>query len=178
MHLLKSSLFLDQISACGKGGMCYVRNDHFETVNFIVSFEAWDIEHVAPIRTYEYTNELEGGSIDWFDLPLDFTLETQIILIQLKVQLPSSLVPFDHRVSETIFLEDMPKRLKGLQSPVNIEILDIYETNNGDAAIILTSDKLALFVLLTTRAEGIFSDNCFFLRPLENKVSMRMMSIL
>mmetsp|Transcript_2956 Transcript_2956/g.6363 ORF Transcript_2956/g.6363 Transcript_2956/m.6363 type:complete len:172 (-) Transcript_2956:899-1414(-) len=171
MHLLKSSLFVDQIAACGEGDLCYVRNDHYETVNFSVAFEAWDIEDMAPLRTYEYGNKLEGGSIDWFELPFNFTLDTQVILVKLNVH-GDSFVTSDPMVSETVYLKDMPKSIKGLHNPVLIEILDIHGTQNGDAAIILRSDKLALFVVLTTRAEGVFSDNCFFLRPSENKVSI------
>ena len=173
MHLLKSSLFVDQISACGNGNgdLCYVRNDHFEMVKVTVIFEAWSLENTTPRRIYEYTDSLEAGSIDWFELPYNFTSDTQVILVQLKVY-------HDHfdssnpTISESIYLKDMPKNIKGLHNPVNIEIVDIRINRNGDGVIVLKSNKLALFVVLTTRAEGIFAENCIGLRPLENRVSM------
>jgi hypothetical protein len=64
----------------------------------------------------------------------------------------------------------MPKELKGLKTPVNIKLLSIEKTDKGTALLSLESDGLALFVVLTTRAEGRFADNCFTLRPLQKKV--------
>mmetsp|Transcript_653 Transcript_653/g.1366 ORF Transcript_653/g.1366 Transcript_653/m.1366 type:complete len:171 (+) Transcript_653:302-814(+) len=170
MHLLKSSLFADQIAACGEGDLCYVRNDHFESVEFSVIFEAWDIEHTAPIRSFTHKNELEAGSIVWFQLPNNFTSDTQVVLLELKVQGDFDVAP-NSRSSDTVYLKDVPRNIRGLRSPVTIEVVDIHQTENGDATLILTSDRLALFVVLTTRAEGVFSDNSFSLRPFENKVS-------
>ena len=170
MHLLKSSLFVDQIAACGKGDVCYVRNDHFDKVNFSVVFEAWGLEDTAPRRTYEYKDELQPGSIEWFELPFGFTSDIQVTLIQLKVFHDS--IASSPSISESVYLKDMPKNIEGLHNPVRIQIVDIRATENGDAAIVLESNKLALFVVLTTRAEGIFSRNCMTLRPFESIVSV------
>lgn len=171
MHLLESSLFVDQVTACGEGDLCYARNDHFEKVNLSVVFEAWALEDTTPRRTYEYENELPPGSIDWFKLPFGFTSGVQVTLIQLKIL--HSPVACKPMIFESVYLKDMPKNIKGLYNPVQIEIVDIRTTENGDAAIVLESDKLALFVVLTTRAEGLFSQNCITLRPLESVVSRR-----
>eukprot|EP00536_Pseudo-nitzschia_multiseries_P017061 jgi/Psemu1/70068/estExt_Genemark1.C_13600007 len=164
----RSSLFADQIVACGEGDLCYVRNDHIASVKFAVVFEAWDIEDTTPLKTFTYRNELAAGSIVWFKLPDDFTSSTQVVLLELNVQDDYLGAP-GLRTSETVYLKDVPKRIKGLRSPVRIEILEIHQTMNGYATLVLRSDKLALFVVLTTRAEGVFSDNAFFLRPFENK---------
>lgn len=170
MHLFESSLFVDQIAACGAGDLCYVRNDYFDKVNFTVAFEAWGLEDTTPQRIYEYKDELEPGSIDWFELPFDFTSGIQVILVRLEV-FHDSFVSSNPRISESVYLKDMPKNIKGLENPIQIEILDIFVTKNGDATIVLESDKLALFVVLTTRAEGRFSQNCITLRPSESRVS-------
>jgi hypothetical protein len=170
MHLLESSLFVDQIAACGEGDLCYVRNDYFDKVNFTVAFEAWGLEDTTPQRIYEYKDELEPGSIDWFELPFDFTSGIQIALVRLEI-FHDSFASSNPRISESVFLKDMPKNIKGLENPIQIEILDIHATKNGDATIVLESDKLALFVVLTTRAEGRFSQNCITLRPSESRVS-------
>jgi hypothetical protein len=170
MHLLESSLFVDQVAACGASSLCYVRNDHFDKVNFTIAFEAWALEDVVPRRIYEYKDELEAGSIDWFELPSDFTSDVQVSLIRLEVCHDSA--SSDPRITESVYLTDMPKNIKGLKDPIHIEIIDIHATENGDAAIVLESDKLALYVVLTTRANGLFSHNCMSLRPFEQKVSM------
>ena len=67
----------------------------------------------------------------------------------------------------------MPKNINGLHNLVQIAIVDIRLTKDGDAKIVLESDKLALFVFLTTRAQGQFSQNCITLRPFESTVSNR-----
>jgi len=170
MHLLESSLFVDQIAACGASSLCYIRNDHFDKVNFTLAFEAWALEDVVPRRIYEYKDEIEAGTINWFELPSDFTSDVQVTLVRLEV-CHDPTVSSDPRISESVYLTDMPKSIKGLKDPIHIEIVDIHATENGDAAIVLESDKLALYVVLTTRAEGLFSHNCISLRPFEKKVS-------
>mmetsp|Transcript_4303 Transcript_4303/g.9395 ORF Transcript_4303/g.9395 Transcript_4303/m.9395 type:complete len:209 (-) Transcript_4303:599-1225(-) len=168
MHLLSSSLFVDQIAACGKGDLCYVRNDDSNKVKVTVVYEAWVLEDTIPQKSYEYVNELEPGSIDWFDLPFNFTSNSKVILIRLEIYHNS--ITSSPRVSESVYLTDMPKDIMGLQNPVHIEIVDISINTNGDAAIVLKSDKLALYVVLTTRAEGLFSPNCITLRPFEKRM--------
>ena len=170
MHLLESSLFRDQITACGTGDLCYVRNDHFDKVRLSITFEAWECNNAIPRRTHIYENEIEAGSIDWFSLPVNFTSHIQVILVRLKVYNH----PFTSAyalISESVYLKDMPKNIKGLHSLVEISIVDIRLTKNGDAEIVLESDKLALFVYLTTRAQGFFVHNCVTLRPFEKNVS-------
>lgn len=153
MHLLESSLFADQIAACGSGDLCYVRNDHFKKVKVVVAFEAWGLDDKEPRKTYEYVNEIEPGSLDWFELPLNFTSNIQVTLIQLKVYYYDSLGS-NPRISDTVYLKDLPKNIKGLHKRVHIDVVHIRETGDGDAEIVLASEDLALFVVLTTRAEG------------------------
>jgi len=169
MHLLESSLFVDQIAACGTGDLCYVRNDYLEKVEVTVTFEAWALESAAPLRIYKHEDELGPGSIDWFELPLNFTSNIQVILVRLEAYHDSFIS--SPRISESVYLKDMPKNIKGLHNGVHVDVVEISSKQNGDAVIVLESDKLALFVVLTTRAEGRFSQNCFTLRPSEKVVS-------
>lgn len=158
MHLLESSLFVDQIAACGAGDLCYVRNDYFDKVTLAATFEAFSLTETKPRRIHKYKAELQPGSIDWFELPLNFTLDIQVTLVRLKVYHDSFVS--NPRISESVYLKDMPKNIKGLHNRVHVDITEIRASKNGDAEIVLVSDKLALFVVLTTRAEGIFSQNC------------------
>jgi hypothetical protein len=52
-----------------------------------------------------------------------------------------------------------------LQAPKATLSFDVANTANPDGSIdvVVASDKVALFVTLTTLAPGRFSDNCFFL---------------
>mmetsp|Transcript_7231 Transcript_7231/g.14942 ORF Transcript_7231/g.14942 Transcript_7231/m.14942 type:complete len:172 (-) Transcript_7231:943-1458(-) len=169
MHLLESSLFVDQIAACGAGDLCYVRNDYLDRVGVVVTFEAWELDSKTPLRIYDHGEELEPGSIEWFDLPPNFTTNIQVILIRLEVYHDSFVS--NPRIAESVYMKDMPKNIKGLHNGVHVDTVDISAKKNGDAEIVLKSDKLALFVVLTTRAEGRFSQNCFTLRPSKRMVS-------
>lgn len=177
MHLLESSLFADQIAACGSGDLCYVRNDYFKKVKVVVVFEAWGLDDKEPRRAYEYQDEIEAGSVHWFELPHNFTSNIQVTLTRLKVYCHDSL-DSNPRISDSVYLKDLPKNIKGLHNRVHIDVIHIRETDAGDAEIVLASESLALFVVLTTRAEGIFSRNCITLRPFENSVSERLGSFL
>lgn len=170
MHLLESSLFRDQIVACGKGGHCYVRNDGMNTVDTTVTFEAWNMRHKIGLRnvnTFLYNSTVNAGEIKWFHLPVDFIGENQVVLIDMEAGTPGST----SRVStESVFLETMPKNITGLGNSVSIKIMAVQGTDAGHALVSLETDRLALFVVLTTRAKGRFVENCFALRPLQKKV--------
>jgi beta-mannosidase len=170
MHLLESSLFRDQIVACGKTGNCYVRNDGMNTVNATISFEAWPMrmtDGLESVNVYLYNSTLEAGHIRWFQLPAEYiSSDNQVTLITLKTDIISPVT------SESVFLPTMPKNIAGLHNSVSVKILSIEGTaNKGSALVSLESDRLALYVVLTTRAGGRFSENCFALRPLQKKVT-------
>jgi hypothetical protein len=184
MHLLKNSLFQDQIVACGNERNCYIRNDGFHSICAIVSFESWKAgssESEKTNNTYTYSAMVDASTIHWFDLPSTLTQNADdIILIRLSQQEEvhlsrTGIVSAD--LSESVYLQAMPKDIVGLQQPTKIEILSIhYQHQHMDhgqpstATIELRSDRLAVFVVLTTRAQGRFTDNCFTLRPMEKKV--------
>ena len=175
MHLLESSLFRDSIVACGKNSTCYLRNDSSHTVNATVSIEAWTVgrsRQMSLRQPFVYFSTLDAGQIQWFQLPSDFVVnENQVVLITLESSFDS---PTRAAVSDSVYLNAMPKDLKGLEARVTIKVLSIEKTEKGTALLSLESDRLALFVVLTTRAEGRFADNCFTLRPLQKKVRLQM----
>ncbi|KAL3920780.1 MAG: hypothetical protein SGILL_003085 [Bacillariaceae sp.] len=146
MHLLESSLFRDQIVACGKNmgkGM-------------------------AVDEPYVYSSTLAAGQIDWFQLPDSYSpKDNQVVLVTSKTSVDGSA---QLTVSESVYLTAMPKVMNGLATRVTIKVLSIESTDRGTALVSLESDRLALFVVLTTRAEGRFTDNCFTLRPLQKRI--------
>lgn len=70
---------------------------------------------------------------------------------------------------DSIFLPKHPKDIERLRKPISIEIKSI-DSIDDYAIINMTSDELALFVVLTCRAQGRFSENAFVLRPGKDKV--------
>ena len=71
---------------------------------------------------------------------------------------------------ESVVLPKHPKDIPGLNTPVKIVVESIRLLYDSVAQITLRSDRLALFVVLTTRAQGRFSENAFVLRPMQRKV--------
>ena len=119
-------------------------------------------------QPFVYFSTLDAGEIQWFQLPNDFVVnDNQVVLITLESSVGDSNAAL---VSDTVYLNSMPKDLKGLNARVTIKVLSIEKTDKGTALLSLESDRLALFVVLTTRAEGRFADNCFTLRPKQKKV--------
>ncbi|KAG7364672.1 glycoside hydrolase family 2 sugar binding protein [Nitzschia inconspicua] len=170
MHLLELSLFRDQIVACGQEGLCYVRNDGMSAVSAIATFEAWNLHRrngLENVNKFLYNTTLNSGEIQWFRLPNDFVIgDNQVFLVNLDTDLPGTSTQVS---SESVFLQTMPKNITGLGGSVSIKILSIQGVEKGRALVSLESDRLALFVVLTTRAKGRFAENCFSLRPLQKK---------
>lgn len=75
---------------------------------------------------------------------------------------------------DNAFLKDTPKSIPGLKSQ-NVTIsasVSPSENDSRSAVISLEADVLAIYVTLTTMAQGRFSENSFHLRPYEKKVWM------
>jgi Ig-fold domain len=70
----------------------------------------------------------------------------------------------DVLIDEYVVLGNVPKNLR-LSTNVTISVLSIKADEMGDAIITLQSDGVALYVVLTTLAEGSFDDNAFLLKP-------------
>lgn len=73
---------------------------------------------------------------------------------------------------DNAFLKETPKSIPGLEAQ-NVTISVSVSRSDSDRAVIvisLESDFLALYVTLTTMAQGRFSENSFHLRPNVEKV--------
>jgi hypothetical protein len=69
---------------------------------------------------------------------------------------------------ENIFIWKMPKSITGLTQPVSIRVS--VEEKDGSAVVSLSSSHPAMYVVLTTKEQGRFTENAFFLRPIQAKV--------
>lgn len=74
-------------------------------------------------------------------------------------------------IIETIYLPALPKEMPGLKTILPSISVDSIKASGNMVEIELSSDHLALFVVLTTRAQGRFSKNALALRPNQPKVS-------
>lgn len=102
---------------------------------------------------------------DRFILPETFTIGNATVLINVYDKISARLI------LETTFLTNHPKDIPGLITPVTIIVESIEILEDSVVEIRLLSERLALFVVLTTRAQGRFEENSFVLRPMESKVS-------
>lgn len=73
---------------------------------------------------------------------------------------------------ESTYLPSLPKDLPGIETPISVQVEAISIVDDSTVEIIVSSVDLALFVVLTTRAQGRFSENAFVLRPNQPKVSL------
>jgi len=74
-------------------------------------------------------------------------------------------------MEESVYLSTEPLHMANLRSiPVHIaHAIDSIAGNATAATVSISSDVLALYVVLTTKASGRFSDNAFVLRPGQRK---------
>ena len=166
MHLLEHALFRNQIVACGKGDICYVRNDGMGPAKVELVFHVWqDLGAHSSSHDMEFSFFIRPGRIQWFQLPSNFVGNAQVVLIDMKVNNKS--------LSNSLFLRDMPKNIDGLKkTEILIETSSIRQNSDGAAVVELESSNLALLVVLTASTQGRFSENCMTLLPMEKKVRL------
>ena len=155
MYLLRQ-LFRDTIVACGSGGLCFARDDSLNATYIDLKAEAWTVGHQLPLRTFSWNWITEQGrSLAWFRLPDMFQDGADVILLQ-------SL----HSSSDALaFLWNVPRDMPRLSQAVTFSVNVQPSPTSRSVTLRLTSDHLALYVVLSTAAEGRFSDNAFHMRP-------------
>lgn len=169
MYLLQRSLFRDVIVACGQDDLCYARNDGLSSASVLIWLEAWDLEKPQALRGISWYPYLgEGRSTAYFQLPSGFKNGADVILLHVR----DRMIPHQPFFHTEVYLWESPQLLfaKVLSLPVTIHTTVRW---NDDAKLItveLGSDRLALYVVLTTLAAGTFSDNAFVLWPGLRKV--------
>jgi hypothetical protein len=166
-YFYKRSLMTDVMATCGvlsKGGkpQCYLSN-HRASRPFAgtVTLTTYDHFGNGAGKQLLHTNMSlpQGpGAIAWFGLPdgqpLPLGNETALIS---TVHDEQGVVVSEHMVQLVT-----PKFIRVPDATVSFTISDVANTD-GTIDIAVTSDKVALWVTLTTLAQGRFSDNAFFL---------------
>lgn len=162
MYLLSRRLFRERIVACGKEGQCFSRDDSYNASVTQVIIEAWSLGRNESIRTFTWqAAHRPGRSIVYFQLPIDFQLGADVCLLTI----PGRRSDHELLVDSDAFLWRVPRDLSQLDRAVTIHIQLTISAASETVYLSLMSDRLALYVWLTTAAYGHFSDNAFHLRP-------------
>jgi len=163
-YWLRNSLFTDRIISCGKGSadnvLCFVRNDIYAGVSGHIVIDAIDLttgQRTNHYRTNPFTLPGGPGSIRWFsDVPAVANVNNTVLLASFVDSAPSGTV-----LAQNTVLLTTPQYLTLSKTRVTATVssgvrpdasVDIYLSVEGAAA---------LWVTLTTQAQGRFSDNGF-----------------
>jgi len=167
-YWFRSTIFADVMASCGMS-TCYIRNDSagrsfhgsivVKSVNIATGIVDWS-------DTYEPVSLLAGpGALDTFVIPgNDEELDgsTHILLLEVVSGVDGSVI------SHNTLLRKPPKDIINLpfDSGLELEVGDLVRALDASNVVpinITSGVPLALFVTLTTLANGRFSDNAFTL---------------
>ena len=164
-YWLKDYLFTDRIIACGQGRagdaqLCFLRNDVYAGVVGSIYIYAIDITNsaITPHFMLEGVELASGpGAIQWFDIPAVTNPNTTV----LKAAFIDSVTL--ETIARNTILFITPQFLT--LSPVQLSVR-VSSSINADASVDVYIAKkadtpAAVWVTLTTLAQGRFSDNSF-----------------
>ena len=182
MHLLRQSLFRDVFVACGRDGKCYCKNDGLMDFRGKVVIETWSSLTGAIIDNQSLDVSLEGGTsrtgesflttvetlcrrfsnlnvglTEWFDLNNNVTDLSDVVLLSLFNSNGSSII------ENNVFLWSVPRDIRASYLTAKINIVEISMVENK-VHVILESDQLALYVVVTTKESGTFDQNAFVMK--------------
>ena len=160
-YLLRASIFTDVAATCGKGGVCYVRNDraglpfHGTVVVTSVEIETGKSSTVGGVPA---SFDLVAGpaAVSWFTLDAVTDGTTHFLMVD-------CLDENGEVVSHNVLLQAPPKDIKTLPKDSGLG-LKVASQPNADSSIdiaVTATAPVALYVTLTTAAHGRFSDNAF-----------------
>lgn len=165
MYLLKRSLFQDVTMSCGEDNLCFVVNDGAEGTTVTINVTAWALSDPLPKSNFTLTLDLQPRELSFFSIP-----------DSLKIGADIALAKLDGKLSvDEAFLWKTPKDLP-LDNGATVSVSLRHTTGKEQGPVILDvkSDRLVLYVWLSTMAKGTFSDNAFHLRPGEQKTILFM----
>ena len=181
MHYFFEHCYGDVMVACGSEGQCYVRNDNPMTgieARILLDFIGVRTGDVRPVSTAVHTASLPPGpaAISWFCASDDTLSQACVPWSQLLTAagcaatasdcfLNISVVSTsngDMLASNPSLLASPAALLPNLRSPQLAARLVEPPPHTGPIKVSLTAAAPALFVTLSTLAQGRFSRNAFF----------------
>ena len=154
------------------GGLCYLKNDM--SVTYTRNFRVVVTE--VPLRgggsgasatiPAPFTVDVKGmaagpGAMHYFQLPAQFAMDAQHVY---TVEALFPTTPEDYEaVSSHISLHMAPKDLN-ISRAVNVSVVKVDATTGAVTVRNNDANDAALYVTLTTQAQGRFTENCFLLK--------------
>eukprot|EP00045_Choanoeca_perplexa_P014478 m.170416 g.170416 ORF g.170416 m.170416 type:complete len:997 (-) comp16688_c0_seq4:1727-4717(-) len=156
----KSSILTDVAVACGGDGQCYIKNDSPFAFTGTVTIDAVTLSTGATSSLYNKSISMPTGAGVTSFLNLDLSrinASQQILLAQAYNE--SGLV-----VCHNVIPLLPPTNLSVPTTEVTAT-LSSKANPDGSVDIAVKSNQVAMYVVLTTTAQGRFSDNAFLLFP-------------
>ena len=164
-HVYRQSLFTDVIIACGKGGLCYIKSDLVTILHAKATVTAITITDGAEKVLYSQavvlgTEENPGpGIAQWFNIDISgFNVNNTLLQAVVTSAMDPSVTLCDNWIllTEPKYLELQPAYTQAVVGQANPD---------GSIDVHVTTKNIALFVTLTSPAQGYFSPNAMTVRP-------------
>ena len=159
-YFYKSSVLTDVTVACGGGGLCYIKNDSPFPFSGTMAIDAVTFSTGTTTTLYNATIDMATGAgiSQFFSIDLsNFNAQQQVLVAQ-------AFNTSGERVCNNVIPLLPPMNLSVAMAEVTATVSDTINAD-GTVDIDVKTDKVALYVVLTTAAQGRFSDNAFLLKP-------------
>jgi beta-galactosidase/beta-glucuronidase len=164
-YLYRQSIYADVMATCGQGGQCYVSNDGIDPFKGTLNIQ--EINFVEDTQKQVISKQLDmvaGMAVtEFFSIDLGSFDATKSVLF---AEVTSST---HDTVSQNVIAMSSPANWHIPKAVVTIKSITT-DSSTGGATINLSTDKTALYVTLTTKAIGRFSENTFVMVPGKDKV--------
>lgn len=163
----KKSLFADVMATCGKSSSgtsvaCYIKNDlpRVFTGEVDVSSVAFKTGEMKSFKVMQVSMPAGAGTIQWFEVEgIELGSLGKEAMLIVTVTESGGKVVCDNAVGFTA-----PKNMNLPQAHVSARVAD-KQNEDGTIDIDVVADAFALYVTLTTLAQGRFEDNAFVMLP-------------
>lgn len=158
-HFMAQNIYKDILGTCGANGLCFVRNDQITPFEGSVTVSSISLADGSQTVILKSNIQLAAGAgtTEFFTLPS--VPDSSKNVLNITVSSAHGSV-----ANENIVLLAPPKNLSLQQASVTID------ASSTEPQVTLRSDQVALFVTLTTLAQGRFDENAFLLVPNVPKV--------
>ncbi|EDQ89184.1 uncharacterized protein MONBRDRAFT_8157 [Monosiga brevicollis MX1] len=159
-YFMKKSVYADVMATCGTNGTCYVKNDSPSAFSGRVVVESLALADGSSTVLFNQTVSMATGAgiTKWFNVDLSNFNGTKALL-RATVQSGAGQI-----VSDNIIPFVTPANMQVPAANITVTVSDSTHSD-GTVDVVLSSQKPAAYVVLTTTAQGRFSDNAFFLTP-------------
>lgn len=167
-YLYTRSLYADVMATCGNSsaGTCYVKNDRpGQAFDGVVTLQALEFASgvLATVHSEEVSLSAGPGESHYFQANLSAVSgSTHMLIATVAEATDGALAETALSVNEILLATPKAMRLPAAEVTA---VLAASPNAGGSHNVTVTANATALFVTLTTRAHGRFSDNFFVMAP-------------